>query len=81
MLKLTAAAVAAAWLALAPHPVAAAQTCTEAYTVCSRPCWISRRAEANPQACGEWCNRQRAICMRTGRFSHIGNQFVGLQRR
>jgi hypothetical protein len=68
-------------MSLPPSIAAAAQTCTEAYGVCSRPCNANARQRLSLERCAAWCNSQRDRCMRTGQFTHIGNKFVGLQRR
>jgi hypothetical protein len=81
MLKfLFAGAVGAAILLFAPSP-AAAETCTEAYTACSRICSSGHFfGGRNPERCARHCTGQRAHCMRTGNFRHIGNQWSGLKR-
>jgi hypothetical protein len=83
MLKfISAAAIGVAVLLFAGSPAAHAETtCTEAYASCSRVCSGGRFfGGRNPEQCEAHCTGQRARCMRTGSFRHIGNSWAGLRR-
>jgi hypothetical protein len=83
MLKfISAAAIGAAVLLFGPSPAAHAQaTCSEAYASCSRVCSGGHFfGGKHPGQCVAHCTGQRARCMRTGSFRHIGNSWMGLRR-
>ncbi len=74
-------AIAAGMVVFAQSPAAATETCTEAYASCSRVCSGGRFfGGRHPEQCVAHCTGQRARCMRTGSFRHIGNSWSGLRR-
>ena len=73
--------IAAGMVVFAQSPAAAASTCTDAYASCSRVCSGGRLfGGRQPEQCVAHCTGQRARCMRTGDFRHIGNRWNGLRR-